>query len=62
MEQENSANEPNLTFAELGLDVQMLRAVEAKGFERPSPIQRLTIPALLSEGADLNAQAQKGTG
>ena len=62
MEQENSANEPNLTFAELGLDAQMLRAVEAKGFERPSPIQRLTIPALLGEGADLIAQAQTGTG
>ena len=68
MEQENNTiqtNEidaPTMTFAELGLDEQMLRAVEAKGFESPSPIQRLTIPALLGEGTDLIAQAQTGTG
>lgn len=60
--EENKTAETNLTFAELGLDEQMLRAVEAKGFERPSPIQRLTIPALLGEGKDLIAQAQTGTG
>ena len=68
MEQEKNTiqiteiEEPTVTFAELGLDEQMLRAVEAKGFERPSPIQRLTIPALLGEGEDLIAQAQTGTG
>ena len=62
MEDIEKTIEPNLTFADLGLDEQMLRAVEAKGFESPSPIQRLTIPALLGEGADLIAQAQTGTG
>lgn len=40
----------------------MLRAVESKGFETPSPIQKLTIPVLLNGSNDIIAQAQTGTG
>lgn len=55
-------NQEPESFSSLGLDGQMLRAVEAKGFETPSPIQKLTIPALLNGGTDIIAQAQTGTG
>lgn len=51
-------------FAALGLDEKVLPAIQAKGFETPSPIQKLTIPVLLDENRcnDLIAQAQTGTG
>lgn len=51
-------------FAALGLDEKVLPAIQAKGFETPSPIQKLTIPVLLDEKRrnDLIAQAQTGTG
>lgn len=49
-------------FAELGLGEQTLNALKAKGFETPSPIQKLTIPALLEDCSDIIAQAQTGTG
>ncbi len=55
-------NQNTETFSSLGLDEQMLRAVESKGFETPSPIQKLTIPVLLSGSNDIIAQAQTGTG
>lgn len=51
-----------ISFRSLGLDEPMLKAVEEKGFETPSPIQQLTIPALLRNGRDMIAQAQTGTG
>ncbi len=49
-------------FEDLGLAPESLKAIEAKGFEIPSPIQRLAIPVLLQESCDLIAQAQTGTG
>ncbi|HCT31316.1 MAG TPA: RNA helicase [Bacteroidales bacterium] len=49
-------------FKQLGLSDQSLAAIEKKGFEQPSPIQRMTIPVLLSEEGDIIAQAQTGTG
>lgn len=49
-------------FAELGLSEPTLRALNAKGFETPSPIQKLTIPILLKGENDIIAQAQTGTG
>ncbi len=55
-------NQDTESFSSLGLDEQMLRAVESKGFETPSPIQKLTIPVLLSGTNDIIAQAQTGTG
>lgn len=49
-------------FAELGLSDLTLKALKAKGFETPSPIQRLTIPVLLQNDRDIIGQAQTGTG
>jgi ATP-dependent RNA helicase DeaD len=52
---------PPLTFRDLGLLKPVFSAVEALGYEVPTPIQAQTIPALL-EGRDLLGQAQTGTG
>ncbi len=49
------------SFAELGLDAQILRALTNLGYETPSPIQAETIPALL-QGRDVVGLAQTGTG
>lgn len=48
-------------FSELGLSAPVLRALDAVGYEAPTPIQAATIPPLL-EGRDLLGQAQTGTG
>ncbi|WP_022873322.1 DEAD/DEAH box helicase [Nesterenkonia alba] len=48
-------------FAELGLDERVLKAVEAMGYETPSPIQAQTIPHLMA-GRDVVGLAQTGTG
>lgn len=49
------------SFSELGLAAPVLKALDAIGYERPSPIQAASIPPLL-EGHDLLGQAQTGTG
>ena len=49
------------TFADLGLDDKILKALRDLGYERPSPIQAETIPALLA-GHDVVGLAQTGTG
>ncbi|MBD2859775.1 DEAD/DEAH box helicase [Spongiibacter sp. KMU-158] len=48
-------------FADLGLPDVLVNAVEALGYETPSPIQQATIPLIL-EGRDVLGQAQTGTG
>jgi ATP-dependent RNA helicase DeaD len=54
--------EPEIpTFAELGLDKRVLRALDDVGYESPSPIQAATIPALLA-GRHVVGLAQTGTG
>ncbi len=50
-----------MTFSELGLKPELLRAVADKGYETPSPIQAQAIPAVLA-GRDVLAGAQTGTG
>jgi len=50
-----------LTFEELNLAPEILRAVKDEGYEQPSPIQAQSIPAILS-GRDVLGQAQTGTG
>lgn len=50
-----------MTFNDLGLDAALVRAVQEKGYDTPSPIQAQAIPAILG-GADLMAAAQTGTG
>ena len=49
-------------FRELGLTEKTLKPLAKKGFEQPSPIQALTIPALLNGDRDVIGQAQTGTG
>ena len=48
-------------FGSLGLADSLLAAVTALGYEEPTPVQRETIPLMLS-GRDLLAQAATGTG
>jgi ATP-dependent RNA helicase DeaD len=48
-------------FAALGLRDELLRALDNLGYEEPTPIQRETIPLLLT-GRDLLGQAATGTG
>ncbi|MBN8411079.1 DEAD/DEAH box helicase [Halomonas litopenaei] len=50
-----------MSFSDLGLRAELLRAVEAQGYDTPTPIQRQAIPAVL-KGGDLLASAQTGTG
>ncbi len=50
-----------MTFADLGLSDQLLRAVNDSGYNEPTPIQRAAIPSVLM-GKDLIGIAQTGTG
>jgi ATP-dependent RNA helicase RhlE len=50
-----------MTFDELGLSEQLLRAVSEQGYTQPSPIQAKAIPLVL-RGSDVMAAAQTGTG
>ncbi|GAA3707444.1 DEAD/DEAH box helicase [Terrabacter ginsenosidimutans] len=50
-----------VSFADLGLDDKVLKALRDVGYEYPSPIQAATIPALL-EGRHVVGLAQTGTG
>jgi ATP-dependent RNA helicase DeaD len=50
-----------MTFEELGLSKEILKAIDAMGFEEPTPIQAGVIPMIL-EGRDVIGQAQTGTG
>ncbi len=49
------------TFADLALRPELQRALDALGYEEPTPIQREAIPPLLA-GRDLLGQAATGTG
>ncbi|CAG1000542.1 MAG: DEAD/DEAH box helicase [Bacteroidetes bacterium] len=51
-----------MTFNELGLDHELLKAIETLGFVQPSPIQEKAIPVLLSGERDFVGLAQTGTG
>ena len=50
-----------ISFADLGLDDKVLKALRDVGYEFPSPIQEATIPALL-DGRHVVGLAQTGTG
>jgi len=56
-----AAPDDQQTFADLGLDERVVRALKDVGYETPSPIQAATIPALL-EGRHVVGLAQTGTG
>ena len=50
-----------MSFSQLGLSAELLRAVSEKGYSEPTPVQRQAIPVIL-EGRDILAGAQTGTG
>jgi ATP-dependent RNA helicase DeaD len=50
------------TFNELGLNEQLLSAIQEMGFENPTEIQQKAIPIFLNRESDLVALAQTGTG
>ncbi len=50
------------TFQELGVSADIRRAIEEMGYENPMPVQEEVIPYLLSDGNDVVALAQTGTG
>jgi ATP-dependent RNA helicase RhlE len=50
-----------MSFDQLGLRPELLRAVADSGYDTPTPIQREAIPVILA-GRDLMAGAQTGTG
>jgi ATP-dependent RNA helicase DeaD len=51
-----------MTFSEIGLNNNILKAITDLGFETPTPIQQEAIPFVLAEETDLIALAQTGTG
>lgn len=51
-----------ILFKEMGLKPEIQQAVEALGFEAPTPVQEQTIPFLLDNNTDMVALAQTGTG
>jgi len=49
-------------FQKLGLEAELLQAINDLGFETPSEVQEKSIPVLLEQERDLVALAQTGTG
>jgi len=50
-----------MSFAELQLHPSILKAIEARGYSNPTPVQEQAIPVAMA-GRDLMATAQTGTG
>ncbi len=50
-----------MSFKELGLSAELLRAVEEQGYRDATPVQQKAIPLILA-GSDVLAGAQTGTG
>ncbi len=51
-----------MTFKDLGLSNELLKAITEMGFEQPSEIQEKSIPTLLETEKDYVGLAQTGTG
>jgi len=60
-QEQEKTEEPTITFDDLGLNNDILRAVKFAGFTIPSPIQAAAIPVVLA-GRDMVGQAHTGTG
>jgi len=58
---ETTQEEKVVTFEELGLKKEVLKAIKDAGFTTPSPIQAQAIPFILA-GRDVIGQAHTGTG
>ncbi len=50
-----------MSFDNLGLSAELLRAIAEQGYDQPTPVQKQAIPVIL-EGRDILAGAQTGTG
>ncbi len=50
-----------MSFSDLGLSAELLRAISDQGYTQPTPIQAKAIPVVL-KGRDVLAAAQTGTG
>lgn len=50
-----------MSFEQLGLSADLLRAISDQGYTKPTPIQEQAIPVIL-EGGDVMGGAQTGTG
>ncbi len=50
-----------MSFTELGLRAELLRAIGDEGYTTPTPVQAQAIPVIL-QGRDILAGAQTGTG
>ncbi len=50
------------SFESMGLNPELLRAIEELGFETPTPIQEKAIPTIINGKNDLVVLAQTGTG
>lgn len=50
-----------MSFSSFGLDPRLEKGVQALGFEEPTPIQSVTVPAALA-GRDVLGSAETGTG
>jgi ATP-dependent RNA helicase RhlE len=50
-----------MSFSNLGLSQELLRAIKEQGYDKPTPIQEQAIPVILSK-KDVLAGAQTGTG
>ena len=61
MDSESGTTQTTVTFDELGLEPNLLRAVKEAGYSEPTPIQAAAIPEALN-GRDVLGIAQTGTG
>ncbi len=50
------------TFADIGINSDILKGLSALGFEEPTPVQAQVIPLVLERQVDLVSLAQTGTG
>ena len=50
-----------MSFEQLGLSAELLRATNEQGYRQATPVQQQTIPLILN-GRDVLAGAQTGTG
>ena len=50
------------TFADLGINNDVLKGLTSLGFQDPTPIQEQVIPLMLEKQIDMVSLAQTGTG
>jgi len=58
---QNHLSNKELNFSDFNFHGQIMEAVDAVGYEKPTPVQELAIPAIMQD-KDLIACAQTGTG